>query len=260
MREIALDTETTGLSYSHGDRIIEIGCVEIINKELTGNNYHVYINPEREVGKESIEITGLTLNFLRNYSTFKEIYQEFLDFIKDDRLVIHNATFDMGFLNYELNLANNKIQLSKNQVVDTLNLARHKYPGSPATLDALCKKFNVDSRIRTKHGALIDAELLAQVYIIMSVEKVQNSLFENPVNANSEYKNLNHMWPSTSHSIIFGSDVISEQNEINIHYKRLSSRQLTDISEQELEAHKQFLTKITNPIWIEITQSIDQNK
>ena len=236
MREISLDTETTGLSFAKGDRIIEIGCVEIIDKKITGNSYHVYINPERTVSIESTQITGLTNEFLQNFKTFKDIYKGFLDFIQDDRLVIHNAPFDMSFINGELGLVNynalndgtNKKVV--NEVIDTLSMARKKYPGSPATLDALCKKFNVDSTIRSKHGALIDAELLAQVYIIMSVEKVQMNLFS---------------------SVIKNNNINEDNNKNNINFELLKSRQIMQLSQNEIEEHRMFLKKLNNPIWNE---------
>ena len=236
MREISLDTETTGLSFAKGDRIIEIGCVEIIDKKITGNSYHVYINPERTVSIESTQITGLTNEFLQNFKTFKDIYKGFLDFIQDDRLVIHNAPFDMSFINGELGLVNynalndgtNKKVV--NEVIDTLSMARKKYPGSPATLDALCKKFNVDSTLRSKHGALIDAELLAQVYIIMSVEKVQMNLFS---------------------SVIKNNNINEDNNKNNINFELLKSRQIMQLSQNEIEEHRMFLKKLNNPIWNE---------
>ena len=236
MREISLDTETTGLSFSKGDRIIEIGCVEIIDKKITGNSYHVYINPERAVSMDSTQITGLTNEFLKDFKTFKEIYKEFLEFIGNDRLVIHNAPFDMSFINGELGLVNYNVlndgtdKKIVNEVVDTLSMARKKYPGSPATLDALCRKFSVDSKIRTKHGALIDAELLAQVYIIMSVEKVQMNLFSSilqPSNSNNNNK----------------------KNNVNI--ELLKNRNPVQLSEEEITEHREFLKKLSNPIWNE---------
>ena len=233
MREISLDTETTGLSFNNGDRIIEIGCVEIIDKKITGNTYHVYINPEKNVSIESIQITGLTNDFLKDFKPFKDVYKEFLKFIQNDRLVIHNAPFDMSFINGELGLVNYNAlndgtnKKIVNEVVDTLSMARKKYPGSPATLDALCRKFNVDSTIRSKHGALIDAELLAHVYIIMSVEKVQMNLFNN----------------------INQSNIINKYEQNCINYELLSDRNLIKLSEEEIKKHRDFIKKLTNPIW-----------
>ena len=234
MREISLDTETTGLSFAKGDRIIEIGCVEIIDKKITGNSYHVYINPEKDVSVESTRITGLTNEFLKEFKTFKDIYNGFLDFIQNDRLVIHNAPFDMSFINGELGLVNYNAlndgtnKKIVNEVIDTLSMARKKYPGSPATLDALCKKFNVDSTIRSKHAALIDAELLAQVYIIMSVEKIQMNLFSSVIKPSSSEIN---------------------NNENNIDFGLLNDRELIQISEDEISKHKNFIQKLNKPIW-----------
>ena len=236
MREISLDTETTGLSFAKGDRIIEIGCVEIIDKKITGNSYHVYINPERAVSMDSTQITGLTNEFLKDFKTFKEIYKEFLEFIGNDRLVIHNAPFDMSFINGELGLVNYNVlndwtdKKIVNEVIDTLSMARKKYPGSPATLDALCRKFSVDSKIRTKHGALIDAELLAQVYIIMSVEKVQMNLFSSILQPSNSNNN-------------------NEENNVNI--ELLKNRKPIQLSEEEINEHREFLKKLSNPIWNE---------
>lgn len=221
MKEIVLDTETTGLSWRNGDRIIEIGCVELIDKSITNRNYHVYINPERTLSYETEQITGLSYDFLREYPLFKDICSDFLDFIKDSRLVIHNAKFDIGFLNYELQLLN--LPNLTNNIVDTLSLAREKYPGSPATLDALCKKFNVNASTRTKHGALIDAELLAEVYLNMSIESVQMSLFQN-----------------------------MEMNKQTIHLPQGAlhkDKKLVTLTDEEISLHTDFLKKIPNNIW-----------
>ena len=164
MREIILDTETTGLSPAQGHRIIEIGCVELFNHIPTGKFFHAYVNPDRDVPEISTKITGLTAEFLKPYPTFDKIVHDLLAFIADDPLVIHNAEFDMAFLNAELNRVNLP-QLPKSRAVDTLMMARLKFPGSPASLDALCKRFNIDLSKRDKHGALLDSELLAQVYL-----------------------------------------------------------------------------------------------
>lgn len=228
MREIALDTETTGLSYEDGDRITEIGCVEIIDKELTGNTYHVYINPERELSLDSERITGLTYDYLKQFGKFIDVYEGFLNFVKNDRLVIHNAKFDMGFLNYELELVG-ATKLDANSVVDTLDIARKKYPGSPATLDALCKKFSVDSTIRSKHGALIDANLLAQVYVIMSVDRVQKNIFVDEIDDNV--------------------DVTVTSSCIKPKRSTLKYRPLSVISEAENIRHMELVSKLKNPIW-----------
>lgn len=164
MREIVLDTETTGLDPYSGHRLTEIGCMELINHLPTGKKYQQYINPERDVPHEAQRITGLTQDFLKDYPVFSKVAKDFLDFIGNDPLIIHNAKFDLKFLNYELeqlNLATLKV----NPIIDTLDIARHKFPGSPASLDALCRRFKIDNTDRTLHGALIDCDLLAKVYL-----------------------------------------------------------------------------------------------
>lgn len=163
MREIILDTETTGLSLKEGHRIIEIGCVEMSQGITTGIIFHKYINPERDIDNGAYAVHGLSKEFLNQFPTFNGIHEEFIEFIADATLVIHNAKFDIGFLNFELSLLGVK-ELSNN-VVDTLSLARKKKPGSPASLNALCKNFDIDLSSRTYHGALLDAQLLSKVYI-----------------------------------------------------------------------------------------------
>lgn len=164
MREIVLDTETTGFKPEQGDRIVEIGAVELWNHVATGKTYHQYINPERSMPKEAFEVHGLGDEFLRDKPVFKDIAQDFLDFVQDSKMVIHNASFDMKFLNAELGWVN-KPTLPMHQAIDTLAMARTKFPGSPATLDALCRRFNIDNSSRTLHGALLDSEILAEVYL-----------------------------------------------------------------------------------------------
>ena len=164
MREIVLDTETTGFEPEQGDRIVEIGGVELFNHVPTGRTYHQYINPERAMPQEAFEVHGLGDDFLRDKPVFAEIAQEFLDFVQDATLVIHNAAFDMKFLNAELGwLKRPAIPMS--QSLDTLAIARRKFPGSPASLDALCRRFGIDNSSRTLHGALLDSEILAEVYL-----------------------------------------------------------------------------------------------
>ena len=164
MREIVLDTETSGFEPSEGDRIVEIGAVELFNHLPTGNTYHQYINPQRSMPKEAFDVHGLGDDFLRDKPVFQAIGQAFLDFIGDSQLIIHNASFDMKFLNAELS-AINLPTLPASRATDTLMMARRKFPGSPATLDALCRRFGVDNSGREKHGALLDSELLAEVYL-----------------------------------------------------------------------------------------------
>ncbi|WP_029010844.1 DNA polymerase III subunit epsilon [Azospirillum halopraeferens] len=164
MREIVLDTETTGFKPEEGHRIVEIGCVELVNHVQTGERFHVYLNPGRAMPAEAAAVHGLTDEFLADKPVFTEVVEEFLTFIGDAPLVIHNAAFDMAFLNAELGWAGFP-RLGADRAVDTLAMARQRFPGSPATLDALCKRFGVDNSGRSYHGALLDAQLLAEVYL-----------------------------------------------------------------------------------------------
>ena len=169
MKEIVLDTETTGISVKEGHRIVEIGCIELENLIPTKQKFHYYLNPQRKVSDKAFEVHGYTDEFLSNQRKFSEISEEFLKFIENKRLIIHNAEFDLSHLNNELNLSGkNKI---KNKIVDTLILAREKFPGSSVSLDALCKRFRIDNSKRVKHTALIDCELLARVYINLIDQK-----------------------------------------------------------------------------------------
>ena len=169
MKEIVLDTETTGISVQEGHRIVEIGCIELENLIPTKNKFHCYLNPERKVSEKAFKVHGYTDDFLSTQKKFAEIGDKFLEFIKNKRLIIHNAEFDLTHLNNELRLyGKNKID---NEIVDTLLLARDKFPGSPASLDALCKRFRIDNSKRTQHTALIDCDLLAKVYINLTDQK-----------------------------------------------------------------------------------------
>ena len=169
MKEIVLDTETTGISVKDGHRIVEIGCIELDNLIPTQNKFHCYLNPERKVSEKAFDIHGYSDEFLSKQKKFSEVVNDFLEFIKDKRLIIHNAEFDLAHLNNELNLfGKNNIQ---NEIVDTLTLARDKYPGSQVSLDALCKRFRIDNSRRTHHTALIDCDLLAKVYINLLDQK-----------------------------------------------------------------------------------------
>ncbi|OZC37150.1 DNA polymerase III subunit epsilon [Marinobacter vinifirmus] len=169
MRQIVLDTETTGIDPNDGHRIIEIGCVEVVERELTGRNYHVYINPEREVEAEAITVHGITNEFLKDKPKFAEIADEFFEFIKGAELVIHNAAFDVGFMDSEFaRLKPVRKTADHCGVVDTLAIARAKHPGQKNNLDALCKRYGVDNSNRDLHGALLDAEILADVYLLMT--------------------------------------------------------------------------------------------
>ena len=164
MREIVLDTETTGFDPQTGDRIVEIGAVELLRHVPTGRTYHQYINPERAMPDEALQVHGLGDDFLRDKPVFKEIAQDFVEFVGDAKLVIHNAAFDMKFLNAELGWLGMP-QIPWDQAVDTLAIARKKFPGSPASLDALCRRYGIDNSARTLHGALLDSQLLAEVYL-----------------------------------------------------------------------------------------------
>ena len=169
MKEIVLDTETTGLSVKDGHRIVEIGCIELENLIPTKNKFHCYLNPERKVSEKALEVHGYTDEFLSDKKKFFEIVDNFLEFIKDKKLIIHNAEFDLSHLNNELKiLGKNKL---KNDIVDTLILARNKFPGSSINLDALCKRYRIDNSKRTKHTALVDCELLSKVYINLLDQK-----------------------------------------------------------------------------------------
>ena len=181
MKEIVLDTETTGISVKDGHRIVEIGCIELDNLIPTKNKFHCYLNPERKVSEEAFKIHGYDDNFLSNQKKFNEIGEEFLKFIKDKRLIIHNAEFDLLHINNELKLlGKNNID---NEVIDTLTLARNKFPGSQVSLDALCKRFRIDNSRRVKHTALIDCDLLSKVYINLIDQReptldLQNQTYE----------------------------------------------------------------------------------
>jgi DNA polymerase-3 subunit epsilon len=164
MREIVLDTETTGFEPSEGHRIVEIGAIELLNKMPTGRTYHQYINPERAMPKEAFEVHGLGDDFLRDKPVFKSIARDFIEFVGEATLVIHNAAFDMKFLNAELTALGHP-GLPMSQSLDTVAMARRKFPGAPASLDALCRRFGIDNSAREKHGALLDCELLAEVYL-----------------------------------------------------------------------------------------------
>ena len=170
MRQIVLDTETTGIDTRLGNRILEIGCVEVIDRRVTGNRYHQYINPERESEEGALEVHGITTSFLADKPVFADIADDFLSFIRGAELVIHNAPFDIGFLNHELNLLNQQNNHMENicTVLDTLVLARKMHPGQKNNLDALCKRYDIDNSQRDLHGALLDAEILAETYLAMT--------------------------------------------------------------------------------------------
>lgn len=177
MRQIVLDTETTGLEPRAGHRIIEIGAVELEDRKLTGRHYHRYINPQREIDAGAVEVHGITEEFLADKPLFTDLLDEFLDFIRDSELVIHNAAFDVGFIDHELGLAGSSVRVdSICSVLDSLAMARQKHPGQKNNLDALCKRYGVDNSQRDLHGALLDAEILADVYLLMSGGQTKLSL------------------------------------------------------------------------------------
>ena len=213
MKEIVLDTETTGLSVRENHRIVEIGCLELDNLIPTGNKFHYYLNPERKVSEKALEVHGYSDEFLANKQKFKEIVDQFLSFISGKKLIIHNAEFDLEHLNHELSLVGkNKID---NEIVDTLILARDKFPGSSISLDALCKRYKIDNSKRTQHSALIDCDLLAKVYINLIDQK------EPSLNFNSDEKKFessNKAQPSYFKKIIVPTEV-----EIKNHHNYLKS-------------------------------------
>lgn len=183
MRQIVLDTETTGLEWRNGHRVIEIGCVELMNRSLTGRHYHVYLNPEREIDAGAEAVHGLSRDFLADKPRFRDVVEEFEAFVRDAELVIHNANFDVGFLDNELGLEGRpKIAALCGGVVDTLRLAKEQNPGKKASLDALCDRYEIDNAHRALHGALLDAELLAEVYLAMTrgQESLMMALEESP--------------------------------------------------------------------------------
>lgn len=226
MIEIVLDTETTGMDPNEGDRIVEIGCVEIEDYLPTGRTYHQYINPERDVPAEAVAVHGITNEFLKDKPVMAECIGDFLDFIKDSRLVIHNAEFDMKFLNWELrNLG--FPSLPKKNVVDTLAIARQKFPGSPANLDALCRRYSIDNTNRTLHGALLDSELLAEVYLeLLGGRQHDLALLE--------------QGDKKAQSTVQRLDTASKLQK--------AARNFPPTAE-ELKAHQDMVAELKNPLW-----------
>tara|TARA_B100001057_G_scaffold205060_1_gene205750 strand:+ start:427 stop:1092 length:666 start_codon:yes stop_codon:yes gene_type:complete len=211
MKEVVLDTETTGLSFKDGHRIVEIGCIELDNLIPTKKTFHCYLNPERKVSEKALEVHGYNDEFLSTKKKFKEIVHDFLDFIKDKRLIIHNAEFDLGHLNNELKLIG--IKSIKNEIIDTLILARDKFPGSSISLDALCKRYKIDNTKRTKHTAIIDCELLTKVYINLIDQK------EPKLDFNEEFKKDNSL--SEKNILYFKKVVKPTPDERDLHSKFL---------------------------------------
>ena len=217
MLEVILDTETTGLSTTEKHRIVEIGCIELDNQISTNKIFHEYINPQRSVSEEAYKIHGYSDKFLANKNTFNKIAEGFLNFIKDKKIIIHNAPFDLGFLNYELKLIGLE-KVDKKNVVDTLELARTKFPGSQNSLDALCKRFNVDNSRREKHNALADCQLLKEVYINLLDQKTPKLDLESRDINNTKSNYNNEKKINTSRRIIKPTD-----GELQLHKKYLKS-------------------------------------
>jgi len=231
MREIVFDTETTGLNPAGGDRIVEIGCVEVYNRVETGRSFHAYFNPDRDIPFDAQEVHGLTNLFLSDKPRFPELADELLDFLEDSPLVAHNASFDFGFLNFELERCG-KSPVSMSRMVDTLTLARTKHPGAKHSLDALCVRFGVDRSQRIKHGALLDAQLLAQVYVeltggrqiglglVAASERLGTA-------ANTAAARVRELRPARPH------------------FAHL----------EELERHRAFIAKLVNPLWARFAEA-----
>jgi DNA polymerase-3 subunit epsilon len=224
MRFIMLDTETTGLSAKDGDRIIELGCVEIIDRVMTGNDLHLYFNPEREVGTESFAIHGLSDEFLSAKPLFNTLTQKILDYLQDATLVIHNSAFDLSFLNMEYERAGftKNCFSDKFNIIDTLSMARKMHPGARCSLDALCKRYNVDASKRTVHGALLDSQLLAQVYLGLTGGQVQ-------------------MFAEKSD--------VSEQEVDYEWLDKTTDMPIVQVSEAEALAHREYLQGMPSSMW-----------
>jgi len=218
MRQIVLDTETTGLDPKQGHRIIEIGCVEIDNRRLTGRNFHRYLNPDRDIDEAATEVHGLTRQFLSDKPRFKEIEDEFLEFVAGAELIIHNAPFDIGFLDSELTLLPSSQSMnSVCTVLDTLVLAREKHPGQRNNLDALCKRYGVDNTQRDLHGALLDAEILADVYLVMTSGQSSLALREESSEAASNFSKPRKLDPARTPPRVIRASV----EELRAHAARL---------------------------------------
>ncbi len=230
VREIVFDTETTGLSVEGGDRLVDIGAVELINHLPTGREYHQYINPQRSIPDEVVAVHGLTEDFLKDFPTFEEIAKDFVDFVGDDGiLVAHNASFDMSFINYQLKKCGFD-PYPADRVIDTLEIARKMFPGAKNNLDALCKRFKVDNSNRTLHGALIDADLLAKVYLELLGGDEPSMLLNSAQKDNFSASN----------------NLVNKVEKRLFHEPRLFS-----LTEEEEKNHREFLeSKIKNSIWL----------
>ena len=232
-RQILLDTETTGLDRKSGHRIIEIGCVEIINRKYTGNEFHVYLNPERDSDPGALEVHGLTTEFLSDKPKFAEIYDEFIEFVKDAELLIHNAEFDIGFLNHEISLISkklNSVDKHVSSITDTLQIAREKHPGQRNSLDALVNRYEVGGYDRELHGALLDSKILGDVYLAMTGG--QSTL---------DFTNQNDV----------GDQVVQTISTKDTNLNLI----ITDVSEEEHKSHLEYLQRMKNetgvtPVWL----------
>lgn len=216
MRQIILDTETTGIGHEQGHRVIEIGCIELIDRKLTGKHYHVYLNPEREVDEGAFRVHGISSQFLQDKPLFKDVVSEFLQFVGGAELVIHNAPFDVGFLNSELRHVHWKKKLEEYcDIFDTLVLAREKHPGQRNSLDALCKRYSIDNSNRQLHGALLDAEILAFVYLAMTGGQASLFAETETVSNNSNVIIQEHQTLSLQNPVIFRADdgELTEHND-----------------------------------------------
>ncbi|KEO57707.1 MULTISPECIES: DNA polymerase III subunit epsilon [Thalassospira] len=236
MREIVLDTETTGLDPYADHRLVEIGCIELINHMPTGQQYHQYINPQRPMPKEAFDVHGLGDDFLKDQPVFAEIVDDFLKFIGDDSLlVIHNAAFDMKFLNAELEWLS-KPKIDMNRAIDTVQMARKKFPGSPVSLDALCRRFKIDNSNRTLHGALLDSDLLALVYLELLGGRQHGLLLDS--NAKDKAKET-----ANTPRMVVGPKENRLEPRLNI------------VSDEELAAHRAYIeTKLSGAFWLKLEE------
>jgi DNA polymerase-3 subunit epsilon len=225
MREIVLDTETTGFKANEGDRLVEIGCIELVNHIPTGRHYHVYINPERAMPEDAFKVHGLSDDFLRDKPVFAAVAEQFCAFIGEDPLVIHNAQFDLGFLNAELARLSGFPHIAMERAIDTVRLARQKFPGAQVSLDALCKRFNIDNSARVKHGALLDAELLAEVYLELIGGRQQGLGFAGSADGDT---------------ILAAQAPRGPARPVRPHAA----------SPEELAAHAAFVAKLKDPLWL----------
>lgn len=235
IREIVFDTETTGFEPSEGHRLVELGCVELMNHLPTGNHFHVYLNPQRDVPPDAARIHGLTTEFLQDKPLFTEKVGDFLDFIGDATLVIHNAEFDMKFINAELKMAGFPKPIPMTRVIDTLAMARKKYPGQPASLDALCRRFKIDNTERKLHGALLDSQLLAEVYL--------------------------ELLGGRQHGLGLGAQAAATSAQLNASIKRQERAPRSfPPSAEEIALHQKFIEKVKDNLWAPAEEKTAEKK